>query len=254
VLSRVDALVPDQAVQAMQSFNDVVGSRFFPQYLEPFALEHIPRVDPPPGTVGRDPDVRRASGSVVKIHGVSSCGRGIEGTGFVYARDRVMTNAHVVAGVDRPEVLYGGHDKSATVVYYNPGLDIAVLAVPGADLPYLPFDKSGAPGQVGAVLGYPQDGPLDIEAARIRGEQRLRSRDIYGNGAVVREVFSIRSNVRPGNSGGPLVSSAGKVLGVVFAASVTDHDTGYALTAGQVAASAARGITSHGVVDTGACT
>ena len=103
------------------------------------------------------------------------------------------------------------------------------------------------------MLGYPQDGPYNVQAARIRGEQRLRSPDIYGNGTVVREVYSLRALVRPGNSGGPLVSSAGKVVGVIFAASVTDGDTGYALTADQVADAAAGGLTSTKAVDTGDC-
>ena len=159
----------------------------------------------------------------------------MEGSGFLYGPGRVMTNAHVVAGVDRPVVLVGEDERPATVVYYNPNIDIAVLAVDGARGPFLRFDRRGRPNQAGAVLGYPQDGPYNVQAARIRGEQRLRSPDIYGNGTVVREVFSLRALVRPGNSGGPLVSSAGKVLGVIFAASVTDGDTGYALTAEQVA-------------------
>jgi S1-C subfamily serine protease len=103
------------------------------------------------------------------------------------------------------------------------------------------------------VLGYPQDGPYDVQAARIRGKQRLRSPDIYGDGTVIREVFSLRSLVRPGNSGGPLVSEAGEVLGVIFAASVTDGDTGYALTAEQVERSAAQGVTSDREVSTGRC-
>ena len=103
------------------------------------------------------------------------------------------------------------------------------------------------------MLGYPQDGPYDAQAAWIRGEQRLRSPDIYGNGTVIREVFSIRALVRPGNSGGPLVDADGEVLGVIFAASVTDNDTGYALTAEQVRESAARGVTSDREVSTGDC-
>ncbi len=103
------------------------------------------------------------------------------------------------------------------------------------------------------MLGYPQDGPYDVQGARIRAEQRLRSPDIYGKGTVLREVFSLRSTVRPGNSGGPLVSRAGKVTGVVFAASVTDRSTGYALTAEQVSQVAAEAITASTPVDTGDC-
>jgi S1-C subfamily serine protease len=159
----------------------------------------------------------------------------------------------VVAGVDKPVVLVGESEKPARVVYYNSKTDVAVLAVDGLTGPYLRFDRHGQSRQAAAVLGYPQDGPYNVQAARIRGEQRLRSPDIYGNGTVVREVFSLRALVRPGNSGGPLVSSAGKVLGVIFAASVTDTDTGYALTSEQVAGAAAQGLTRSAGVDTGAC-
>jgi S1-C subfamily serine protease len=253
VLSRVDHVMPQEAVEALNSFNDVVGSSFFPRYLEPFARERIVDVGPPPGRIGRDPDVQRAQASVVKIRGENSCDRGVEGTGFLYAPGRVMTNAHVVAGVDRPTVLAGEEEKAGTVVYYNPDMDIAVLAVDGLDRPYLRFDRDGRQRQAAAVLGYPQDGPYNVQAARIRGEQRLRSPDIYGNGTVIREVFSIRALVRPGNSGGPLVSSGGRVLGVIFAASVTNDDTGYALTADQVAGAAAQGLASQARRDTGAC-
>ncbi|HJR39907.1 MAG TPA: MarP family serine protease [Nocardioidaceae bacterium] len=253
VLGQVDDVMPGQAEQALDKFNDVVGSSFFPQYLEPFAPERIIEVGPPPGRIGRDPDVQDAAVSVLKIRGQNDCGRGVEGTGFLYSPDRIMTNAHVVAGVDDPGVVVGEEELPAEVVYYNPDLDIAVLAVDGLDRPFLRFDKGGEARDSGAVLGYPNDGPYDVQAARIRGEQRLRSPDIYGDGTVVREVFSIRSLVRPGNSGGPLVSEGGDVLGVIFAASVTDPDTGYALTAEQVAEGAAQGITNDTEVGTGAC-
>ena len=253
VLERVNGVMPADAVEALNSFNDVVGSSFFPRYLEPFAPERIVEVGPPPGRVARDPDVQRAERSVFKVRGENDCGRGVEGSGFLYGPDRVMTNAHVVAGVDKPVVLVGDTEKPATVVYYDPETDIAVLAIDGEDGPFLRFDREGRPNEPAAVLGYPQDGPYNVQAARIRGEQRLRSPDIYGNGTVVREVYSLRALVRPGNSGGPLVSSAGTVIGVIFAASVTDGDTGYALTADQVADAAAGGLTRTRGVDTGDC-
>jgi len=253
VLRQVDDVMPARAVTALNSFNDVVGSSFFPRYLEPFAPERIVEVGPPPGRIGRDADVRRAERSVVKVRGENSCSRGVEGTGFLYAPDRVMTNAHVVAGVSEPSVLVGDRDVPATVVFYDPDLDVAVLAVDGVSRPYLRFDDGGRPRQAAAVLGYPQDGPYDVQAARIRGEQRLRSPDIYGDGSVIREVFSLRALVRPGNSGGPLVSDRGRVLGVIFAASVSDQETGYALTSEQVRGSAAAGVTSDRAVGTGDC-
>ncbi len=253
VLSRVDDVMPPRAVTALNSFNDVVGSSFFPRYLEPFARERIIEVGPPPGKIGRDPEVRAAAASVLKVRGENSCNRGVEGTGFLYAPNRLMTNAHVVAGVRDPAVIVDDQEVPATVVYYNEDLDVAVLAVDGLNRPYLRFDTGAEERDPGAVLGYPQDGPYDVQAARIRSKQRLRSPDIYGNGTVIREVFSLRSLVRPGNSGGPLVSDHGDVLGVIFAASVTDGDTGYALTAEQVKESAAQGATSDREVSTGRC-
>jgi S1-C subfamily serine protease len=253
VLGRVDDVMPPRAVTALNSFNDVVGSSFFPRYLEPFARERITSVAPPPGRIARDPQVRAAAASVLKVRGENSCNRGVEGTGFLYAPNRLMTNAHVVAGVRDPAVIVDDQEVPARVVYYNEDLDVAVLAVDGLNRPFLRFDTGGEEREPAAVLGYPQDGPYDVQAARIRGKQRLRSPDIYGDGTVIREVFSLRSLVRPGNSGGPLVSEDGKVLGVIFAASVTDGDTGYALTAQQVRESAAQGATSDREVSTGRC-
>jgi S1-C subfamily serine protease len=150
-------------------------------------------------------------------------------------------------------VVAGERELPAKVVYYNPNIDVAVLAVKGLHGQRLRFGFNGHPRQPAAVLGYPQDGPYNVQPARIRGDQRLRSPDIYGRGTVVRETYSVRGLVRPGNSGGPLVSSAGRVLGVIFAASVTDGNTGYALTASQVRDAAAAGLSHHTRVGTGDC-
>ena len=253
MLARVDGLLPASADQALGAFNDVVGSGFFPQYLDPFAPERIVEVPPGPRRLLADPDVEDAQASVLKIRGTNDCGRGVEGSGFVYADGRVMTNAHVVAGVDEPQVEVGGDTVAAEVVHYDPDLDVAVLALDTSAQPTLAFDREVAEREGVAILGYPLDGPYDVQAGRIRAEQRLRSPDIYGDGTVIREVYSVRGLVRPGNSGGPVVSSAGETVGVVFAASVTDGDTGYALTAEQVAPSAAAGVAHSEPVDTGDC-
>ncbi len=253
VLAKVNEVLPERAGQALQAFNTVVGTSFFPRYLEPFARERITSVSPPPRGIADDPDVVDAEASVLKIRGENKCGRGVEGTGFLFSDDRMMTNAHVVAGVSDPEVVVGDEEVDARVVYYNEDLDVAVLAIDGIDRPHLRFDPAAQSGDGGAVLGYPQDGPYDVQPVRIRAQQRLRSPDIYGSGSVLREVFSLRGSIRPGNSGGPMVSSAGEVTGVVFAASVTDADTGYALTANQVREAAAAGLAADGEVRTGDC-
>lgn len=255
VLARVDSLLPGQATGVLQAFNNVVGTTFFPRYLEPFAPERIVEVKAGPRRLLTDPDVVDAQSSVLKVRGTNACGSGLEGSGFLYSEGRLMTNAHVVAGVRQPEVELGdGTSVTATVVHYDPDIDVAVLALDDADLPHLVFDLEAGPQDGVAIVGYPQDGPYDVQAGRIRSEQRLRSPDIYGEGTVIREVFSLRGLVRAGNSGGPILSSEGDVVGLVFAASVTDRDTGYALTADQVAESAARGLTAQEAVGTGACT
>lgn len=260
ILAKVNDALPASAGNLLTAFNDVVGTSFFPRYLEPFTPEKIISVKPGDKRILRDPDVERAGASVLKVRGTNDCGRGVEGSGFVFfMRDgegRLMTNAHVVAGVDDPEIEIGDDDVAATVVEYDPDLDIAVLAFDSDAVDAVPFNDADEPAAAKdsvAILGYPQDGPFDVQPGRIRDQQRLRSPDIYGDGAVIREVYSLRGLVRPGNSGGPIVSSAGEVVGVVFAASVTDDDTGYALTAAAVAQAAARGVTSTREVSTGDC-
>jgi S1-C subfamily serine protease len=253
VLARVDQTLPQQADQMLQAFDDVVGASFFPRYLEPFAPEQIVQVGPGPKRLLQDPDVLGAGRSVLKVRGSNRCGQGVEGSGFVFSPGRLMTNAHVVAGVRDPEISLDEETIPAEVVLYDSELDLAVLAFEAPAVAALGFDFGGEPGKGVAILGYPEDGPFDVQSARIRAEQRLRSPNIYGTDTVVREVFSLRGTVRPGNSGGPIVSSAGDVLGVVFAASVTDPATGYALTADQVRESAAAGIASSEEVSTGAC-
>jgi S1-C subfamily serine protease len=256
VLRGVNAALPGEAGRAVQAFSDIVNSSMFPRYLEPFATEHIRPVAPPGSAIANKPGVDRAAHSVVKVLGTSSqCGESVEGSGFVFAADRVMTNAHVVAGVSDPVVELDGHQYDAVTVVYNRDTDVAVLAVDGLDAHSLRFaPNGGAQGRTGAVLGYPENGPYDVEPARIRDKQRLSSPDIYGSGQVVREVFSLYAKVRPGNSGGPLVSARGRVLGVVFAASVSDSQTGYALTADQVTKAAHAGIIANEEVATGGCT
>ncbi|GAB2971849.1 MarP family serine protease [Nocardioides montaniterrae] len=256
VLARVDGALPPAAPRALQAFNNVVGTGFFPRYLEPFAPERIVKVGPGPKWLRTDPDVLGARGAIVKIRGANSCGRGVEGSGFVYAPGKVMTNAHVVAGVHDPEIQIDGETELARVVHYDPQTDIAVLDVDTHSITPLKFavgEHAASEGDPLAVVGYPQDGPFDVQPARVRSAPTLRSPDIYGDGTVLRKVFSLRGLVRPGNSGGPLVTPTGAVAGVVFAASVTDNDTGYALTAEEVADAAREGRAEDAEVSTGAC-
>lgn len=254
VLAKVDRAMPSGANRALQAFNDVVNTDLFPRFLDPFVPERIRDTQPPEAATARLPLVRDAYNRIAKITGVANCARGLEGSGFVYASQRVMTNAHVVAGVSAPRVAVNGHSYDATVVLFDPSVDIAVLYVPKLTAKPLVLDEGGKADASAVVLGYPENGPFDAEPARIRSEERLRGPDIYGDSTVTRRAFSIWASVRPGNSGGPLLSPKGTVYGVVFAASVEDNRTGYVLTAAQVSADAAAGARATGEVSTRSCT
>jgi S1-C subfamily serine protease len=254
VLAKVDKAMPSGADRALQAFNDVVNTDLFPRFLDPFVPERIRDTQPPDSGISRLAQVKAAYSRIAKVTGVANCARGLEGSGFVFAPQRVMTNAHVVAGVSSPRVEIDGHSYDATVVLFDPSVDIAVLYVPKLTAKPLVLDQGGRADASAVVLGYPENGPFDAEPARIRSEERLRGPDIYGDTTVTRRAFSIWASVRPGNSGGPLLSPKGTVYGVVFAASVEDNRTGYVLTAGQVSADADAGAKATGEVSTGSCT
>ncbi|MER6632045.1 MarP family serine protease [Streptomyces sp. NPDC000987] len=224
----------------------------FPQVFNPFENESTARVAEPSGDSVTASATKAAQLSTVKIEGVSG-DQGREGSGFVYARERVMTNAHVVAGIDAPSVRVGGVGPSyrARVVLFDPERDVAVLYVPGLTAPVLRFDDGAARGDSAVVAGYPQDGDLNLQAATVANRVRATGRDIYNESTVTREIYAIRSTVRPGNSGGPLLTPDGRVYGVVFARSTSDDATGYALTAAEVASDAWRAATATAPVDTG---
>jgi S1-C subfamily serine protease len=172
----------------------------------------------------------------------------------VYAPDHIMTNAHVVAGVDQPSVEVGGEQRAATVVLYDPAKDVAVLQVADLGLRALSFaPRPVDTGDDAVVLGYPEDGPFFAGAARIRDRTDIRGPDIYDDRTVTRQVYSIYGDVRSGNSGGPLIAPDGTVLGVIFAAAVDQQFTGFVLTAAQVAADGRAGRASTAPVPTGDC-
>lgn len=200
--------------------------------------------------------VRKDRRSIVMVYGQApSCNRDIEGSGFVIAPHRVLTNAHVVAGVTQVGIVRSKNDVlPATVVHYDPRRDVAVLNVPSLKAPALQFSSTPAStGDPAIVVGYPEGGPFSVKPARVRTLTKVSGADIYGKGSVQREVYSLRAVVRSGNSGGPLLADNGTVLGVVFATALDSSDTGFALTADEVAADAAAGIVAKKPVPTGSC-
>jgi S1-C subfamily serine protease len=189
--------------------------------IDPFPSVTGPPADvaPPTGEIRVSAGVRAAGASVVRILG-TACGLGLEGSGWVAAPNLVVTNAHVVAGEDDTSVQIGGVGPSlpAALVRFDPRNDIAILSVPGLDEPALALASDPRAGTAGAVLGYPEDGPYDVEAGRLGSTAPTSTENAYGVGPVVRDIASLRGRVRPGNSGGPLVDADGHVLGTVFAA------------------------------------
>ncbi|MFF4538507.1 MarP family serine protease [Streptomyces aureus] len=224
----------------------------FPQVFNPFENEPTAGVAKPSGDSVTPSATNAAKLSTVKVEGASG-NQGREGSGFVYAPHRVMTNAHVVAGIDGPTVRVGGVGRPyrARVVLFDPRRDVAVLYVPALRAPVLHFDGVASRGDSAVVAGYPQDGGLDLQAATVAGRINATGQNIYNTGTVTREIYSIRSTVRPGNSGGPLLTPGGKVYGVVFARSTSDDETGYVLTAHEVAGDARKGAHATARVDTG---
>jgi S1-C subfamily serine protease len=254
VLAIVNDTVPGGARGLFDSFRHLVDDRGFPEVFGDLVPTQVRPVDPPDPALAKSRVVTAVRDRIFKITGVArSCSRRIEGTGFLYAPHRVMTNAHVVAGVRSPKVHVGNRELDATVVLYDPDRDIAVLAVPDLSARPLAFDGQARTGESAIVIGYPQDGPYRADAARIRGVQDAKGPNIYDNRTVVREIYALRARVRPGNSGGPLISPAGQVDGVVFAAAADDPQTGYALTAKEVAIDAARGRSAKAAVSTRSC-
>ncbi|WP_409462150.1 MarP family serine protease [Amycolatopsis sp. GA6-003] len=255
VLGEVNDLMPAEAQGLPSDLRKLLDASGFPSALSPF--EKAPSADtPPPDTsLNVSAVAKRVHPSVVKIRGnAPSCSRALEGSGFVVAPQRVMTNAHVVAGTEEVGIESTSGDYRARVVYFNPEVDVAVLAVPGLRAPVLPFAPTTAKaGDNAVVLGYPLDGPYTATPARVRGRINLRGPDIYDARTVQRDVFTVRGTVRSGNSGGPMITPDGEVIGVVFGAAVEDPETGFTLTADQVRGEVEAAPSQSERVGTGAC-
>ncbi|AKK29732.1 acid resistance serine protease MarP [Mycobacterium sp. EPa45] len=254
VLAEVDKYAPEWLKAVPKRMSALLRTSGLPDVLQPFGRTPIQAVDAPDASLADSLVVSGARASVVKIRGVApGCQKVLEGTGFVIAPNRVMSNAHVVAGSDSVTVEAEGQTYDATVVSYDPNEDISILDVP--NLPQRPLVFAEQPAKSGTdavVLGYPGGGEFAATPARVRETIELNGPDIYRTTTVNREVYTIRGTVRQGNSGGPMINRAGQVLGVVFGAAVDDNDTGFVLTANEVSRQLAK-IGNTAKVATGAC-
>jgi S1-C subfamily serine protease len=222
--------------------------------LDPIPQIHGPQPDvaPPHSAILRDPSVKAARSSVVRVLG-TACGLNVEGSGWVAASGIVVTNAHVVAGESDTTVEVAGSPPQLTAqpVFFDPTNDVAVLRVPGLRRRTLDLAPAPDRGTAGAILGYPQNGPFRASAARLGSTQAFSSQDAYGRGPVSRSITTFRGRVRPGNSGGPVVNGSGRVMTTVFAATVGASERGGYGVPNQVVRRALAH--AHGPASTGAC-
>ncbi len=255
VLRIVDTMMPNVLRQLPTELTRLLDVSGFPDVLAPFSPTPITDVGPADPVLLNSPVVRQARASVLKVRGrARSCSRALEGSAFVIAPQRVITNAHVVAGTDRVQVETSDGTLDATVVLYDPETDVAILKVPGLRAPVLQLaPKSAVSGTSGLVLGYPLDGPYTASAARVRDRIHLRGPDIYNATTVVRNVYTVRAVVRSGNSGGPLLDGSGQVLGLVFGAAVDNDETGFVLADDEISDDVATALSRNVEVSTGTC-
>jgi hypothetical protein len=220
----------------------------FPKIAGPAA-----NVPPPNAKIARDPQVAAAGTSVVRVLG-TACGLGIEGSGWIAPGGLVVTNAHVVAGEDDTTVQAQGTGPhlDAQPVWFDPHNDIALLRVPAlAGARSLPLNVNAAPGTSAAILGFPENGPYDVEPGRLGRTDTVRTEDAYGRGPVQRKITSLRGRVRSGNSGGPMVDGSGRVVTTIFAATVgRGKRSGFGVPDSVVRDALAK---AGGPVGTGAC-
>jgi S1-C subfamily serine protease len=252
IISGLNQVSPVPVDQALGALDSVLGDAGLPEVFADGA-EIIKGTQPPDPTIPAAVNAQAAS--VVKVlANEPTCNTSSEGSGWVVAPGRILTNAHVVAGASTITVQPGGVGRTYTgrLVVFDPERDLAIIEVPGLTLAPLTIGPQLVAGASAVIAGYPENSIYTVGAARVRQVLDATGTDIYRKNTVTREIYSLRGIVRPGNSGGALFDDQGRVVGVVFARSTVDDDTGYALTAGEIAPVVAEaGATTP--VSSGAC-
>jgi S1-C subfamily serine protease len=253
ILHSIDSILP-QAPSVFSDLQNFLNDQGFPQVFSSLVPPSAPSVVTPSNAQTRalaDPAVF----STVKVLG-TACTNEQEGSGFVVGPGMVATNAHVVAGeaAGNTQVVVGGNAYGATVVFFDPSFDLAVLRTVAPLGPALTISPNlVTQGTQAALLGYPEDGPLTIDPAGVTQEVTAIGKDIYNNGTVTRAVYALDANVEPGNSGGPLLGPGGQVIGVVFSRSTVYPDVGYALASPGVLTRVQEAASHRTAVSTGPC-
>jgi S1-C subfamily serine protease len=252
VLSSIDGLVPAPVGRTMAQLRGVVLDAGLPRLGNLLAPELAPSV---PDVNLADPALARAARSVARVAGTAyACGISSTGSGFVVAQDRVITNAHVVAGVDRPVVeLPGQPARQGRVVYLDQANDLAVIAVDHLGGTPLPIAPTLPVGDTAVVQGYPYGGPLTSGGAQVLAVDTAPIPNLDGQGTTAREIYALGAQVRPGDSGGPLLTTTGQAVGIVFARSESDANLGYAMTTKELLPVVAQAPALSATVSSGAC-
>ncbi|KQM37743.1 MULTISPECIES: MarP family serine protease [unclassified Microbacterium] len=253
VVRTIDDLTPAPVRGALADLRGTIFADGIPRLGELIQIGPVPTT---PSIALDDPALTQAAQSVARISGTAyACGITSSGSGFVVADGRVVTNAHVVAGVDTPLVeLPGRPAREGRVVYFDPVDDIAVISVDQLDAASLPIAQTLAVGSPAVVQGYPGGGPFTSGSAQILSEGTVPVPDIYDDSSAPRDIYALAGIVRPGNSGGPLLTTSGQVAGIVFARSDTDDNVGYAMTPAELEPVMAQMGSLSAPVASGSCT
>jgi S1-C subfamily serine protease len=257
VLRGVNDFMPPGALTMFSDFRNLLDKSPYTQVFGALGINGSANVPAPDKAILSWPAVRKDRNSIVKVTGEAktTCDRSLEGSGFVISPQHVLTNAHVVAGMTNgPYVGYSGPNaRPAKVVLFDWNTDVAILYVPGLSAPPLRFAGQANRGSDAIVAGYPENGGFLPVPARVGSQWSANGPNIYQTGSVTRAIYAVRAAVEPGNSGGPLLAKNGKVYGVIFAASTTTHNTGFALTASAVQADVRAGAHATVSVSTRGC-
>jgi S1-C subfamily serine protease len=252
VIRFIDGLTPDPVKATMAQLRSTVIGNGIPTLIE--GLDQGPAV-PVPDASTDTPALNRAAESVLRIAGTAyQCGQNQTGTGFVVSQDRVVTNAHVVAGVSQPVVeMPDGGAMPGRVVYFDTRHDLAVLAVDDLPAQPLPLSADLPNGSPAAFAGYPHGGPFQSRPATVQDITTVLVPDIYGTNPSPEEIYRLAGNVQPGNSGGPLLTPNGQVAGVIFAKATSDAEMGFAITMDDLNPVAAQAPSLSAPVSSGQC-
>ena len=252
VIRFIDGLTPTPVKATMAQLRSTVIGNGIPTLIEGLDQGQAVQV---PNTSTNTPALNKAAQSVLRIAGTAyECGQNQTGSGFVVSPDRVLTNAHVVAGVSQPVVeMPDGGAMPGRVVYFDTKRDLAVLAVDNLPTQPLPLSRDLPGGSQAAFAGYPHGGPFQSKPAMVQDIATVLVPDIYGNNPSPEDIYRLAGDVQPGNSGGPLLTTDGQVAGVVFAKATSDAEVGFAITMNDVDPVAQQAPSLSSPVSSGQC-